>query len=516
MPLPPLNGCLFSVSSINHSELIAGTYGDYHCITFVFIYNTKTGNYTTVCPMYESYECNPQIDAIAINDNNIAVVSTSSGVYLYDYNNNAYTPIPKISQGGNLAFNNNKQLLTGSLVYNLQSGEINTLKYPGSEGTSGTGINNSGEIVGYYVDSSYVKHGFLAIPDTEAPELIFDGMNIVENGSQNMASVPSDEFPPAVVVGQQIVLQAILPKSFGPVASQEWLVAGNPIGGYSPTPASFQTGSVLPWVSNQLTTQFYWTIPTTAGAYYAVKYSYKLQSGQSGTVETKFSVTPPPALAVNNVGFYEKSAGVSCKSNPSFCDIYDYINGNGTEYLAMGFGNTSAGTTNYGMAIGTDLSPGNGSYFWVQLIRGAVYIWSDSTGKQTRCNVSPGLDTTFPYSTGSYVSPSVIGLSTVVTATSDQPLVNLIYNHPSAVQVSAAFKAEMFLMWQSNILPSIPVPLGSVTWSFAEASIMDMNAPNGWTTPTVTSQHGGFSTETPSYPVWPAPARTTSISLGKC
>lgn len=179
----------------------------------------------------------------------------------------------------------------------------------------------------------------------------------------------------------------------------------------------------------------------------------------------------------------------------------------------MGFGNSSnKKTDNYGMAIGTslssDTSTDKGAYSWVQLIGGVAYIWTDSEGKQTSCSVSAGLDTQFPYSLGSYVNPSVIGLQSVVSATSDQPKIDLTYYHPNAVQVSTAFSAEMFLMWQSNTLPSIPVPLGSVVWSFSEASVKDANSPNGWTTPTVKSSNGAFSTKNPTYPVWKSLATT--------
>ncbi len=38
------------------------------------------------------------------------------------------------------------------------------LDVPGARGTFASGINNAGQIVGWFVDSSRVIHGFLATP----------------------------------------------------------------------------------------------------------------------------------------------------------------------------------------------------------------------------------------------------------------------------------------------------------------------------------------------------------------
>jgi probable HAF family extracellular repeat protein len=50
----------------------------------------------------------------------------------------------------------------------LSDGEYTTLDFPGAMNTVANGINNLGQIVGYYVDANGNEHGFLATP-TQAP-----------------------------------------------------------------------------------------------------------------------------------------------------------------------------------------------------------------------------------------------------------------------------------------------------------------------------------------------------------
>jgi probable HAF family extracellular repeat protein len=46
----------------------------------------------------------------------------------------------------------------------LDNGSYTMLDVPGSTGTWAYGINDSGQIVGYYYDASEGQHGFLATP----------------------------------------------------------------------------------------------------------------------------------------------------------------------------------------------------------------------------------------------------------------------------------------------------------------------------------------------------------------
>ena len=50
----------------------------------------------------------------------------------------------------------------------LSDGRFTTIDVPGSVFTQATGINNAGQIVGWYQDASFAYHGFLATP-TQAP-----------------------------------------------------------------------------------------------------------------------------------------------------------------------------------------------------------------------------------------------------------------------------------------------------------------------------------------------------------
>jgi hypothetical protein len=54
---------------------------------------------------------------------------------------------------------NTKTSLDESFVYS--KGKFTTVAFPKSNGTEATGINDSGEVVGLYLDSANVQHGFL-------------------------------------------------------------------------------------------------------------------------------------------------------------------------------------------------------------------------------------------------------------------------------------------------------------------------------------------------------------------
>jgi probable HAF family extracellular repeat protein len=65
----------------------------------------------------------------------------------------------------------------------LDHGTYTRLDVPGSRGTSAFGINTAGQIVGYYIDAAYNRHGFL-----------------LENGSYTTLDAPGSRYTFAFVV----------------------------------------------------------------------------------------------------------------------------------------------------------------------------------------------------------------------------------------------------------------------------------------------------------------------------
>ena len=296
-----------------------------------------------------------------------------------------------------------------------------------------------------------------------------------------------------VSVGQQVSLTAILPvlswSSAVHLVSQNWLAAGKPIGGYTPTTTSYVTGAVLPWVTKQLTTPYqfsttlYWTVPTNPDQFYTVDYDYTLSDGQSGIVETQFAVTPAPTPVVSPS---EKMSPVACNSSgTNYCDVR-YITG--MPGLWVGFGNSAAGSPNHGFDISAS-TPTSGNLQWVQIIRKDNISYVKKAGGNYKCVYVTGLDATYPY-------------TSLNNITNDSPAAPVSSYYKS---VSRSFSAQMYLMWTSSIANSIPVPLGSITWGFDESSQADNSAPfGGWDTPTLTAYPGVFSMNLPTYPTWKA------------
>jgi hypothetical protein len=121
---------------------------------------------------------------------------------------------------------------------------------------------------------------------------------------------------------------------------------------------------------------------------------------------------------------------------------------------AMVFGYLTAGDTigcpgastsyvgTYGISFTPPSSPGSGQFFFVQLINSDV-----STG----CTHSANLDQQYPYA------------GEMGQQVGDAPFAEMT----SGTSWSRSFNATMYLMWQSSTANSIPVPIGSVTWSFS-------------------------------------------------
>lgn len=97
---------------------------------------------------------------------------------------------------------------------------------------------------------------------------------------------------------------------------------------------------------------------------------------------------------------------------------------------------------------------------WAQLITNDTIVLSPVNGganetchplTQPVATTGTGLDTQYPYSTAA--------------STNDNPSVGL--DSTADKEVNRAFNATMYLMWTSGLTSAIPVPLGSVSWTFS-------------------------------------------------
>ncbi len=262
---------------------------------------------------------------------------------------------------------------------------------------------------------------------------------------------------PSAVVGEKLSLTTSpaaadlaalpVPLTFASTNPTTWTVTGGTnIGGYTPTPSSYSTASVTPITLNGSTLTFYSVYPASG---VAVNYTYCV-SGQTTCPESTatFEVTGPtggtmtftpvaPAVTIANLTTCNDSNGNVFDGGPWM------VFGTGVTGLACpGRSDSVAVGIHFNEPTGYE-NDSDGMYELVQLIS------SDSTtGESLGPPGVAGLDGSFPYG----YPPS-----------SDSPRIYLL---PTASSVTRTFTANMFLMWQSSITDSIPVPLGYQTWGF--------------------------------------------------
>jgi len=177
-------------------------------------------------------------------------------------------------------------------------------------------------------------------------------------------------------------------------------------------------------------------------------------------------------------------AAISCKTNPTDCDIFFQNKKDGTQGLFVGLGN---GRSTIGFQASTSTSPGSGAFQWIQIVTKDDLTYAIKGYPKRKCVTTAGLDTMYPASN-----------TNTITDSPDAPVTQ------DTISISRSFLAHSYLMWTPNGLNSIPIPLGSVTWGFDESSQRDNTqpfGPLGWTTPTVTAHPGSFVPST-SYPTW--------------
>ena len=133
--------------------------------------------------------------------------------------------------------------------------------------------------------------------------------------------------------------------------------------------------------------------------------------------------------------------------------------------------------------------PGSGNFVLVQLINSDSVSYQRQAGTLT-CSFNSGLDTQYPY-------PLSGGKAT------DAPFTPL---PPIYTTASRSFNATMYLMWQSSLNNSIPVPLLYSQWQFSGSTTQSSGT---WAKPTGSGTVGSPTPSNGSYPAWSAIATRT-------
>jgi hypothetical protein len=276
-----------------------------------------------------------------------------------------------------------------------------------------------------------------------------------------------------VAVGQQIALTAKLPSGVS-ANSQSWSVPGTTVAGYTATAGVGSVNTAV--VFNQKTTTFYWVFPPSSPT--TVTFTLNYGNGQTATAQAFFNVTTPASatptvtLPTNGLATIDTFTGCNGSANEPFL-----VFGNITGPVPPCPGGYK-GLAGIAFSPPTTATP-PGTFFFVQLVTGDNLFYPNLS-----CIGVPGLDGAYPYQS-KYASP-----------VNDAPFAVLPYT-----SVRRDFFATMYLMWQSTTMPSIPVPIGQVQWSFQASSTLT----NGvWSAPTGGGGAGAFlvATTVGAYPTW--------------
>jgi hypothetical protein len=299
------------------------------------------------------------------------------------------------------------------------------------------------------------------------PQIFFNGTNITNNGSP---SCPGNVA--CVVVGQKIELTVQIPSGITPNSHRWTQPTGTVVGGFTPTPDSFQSGQDIPIPNSsepcqslgQVCLTFHWVTPSTANAPWQVGYSYTYNNQTSQTVTARFNVAGPTGLQVTGTtGVPDVFSNQQYGPSMGFTQLFNY----GIDLTAT--------------ATNPQAAP-SGSFSWVQLItaeRSFIRESGPSSGSGiVECtssllaqDLSPVLDNYYPTRTGSAFTdaPRRLGIGPA-------------YEGDIASEVKLARSFLLYLMWNPTVPGSIPVPLGSVAWQWACDAVNTMTAQANGTT----------------------------------
>jgi hypothetical protein len=290
--------------------------------------------------------------------------------------------------------------------------------------------------------------------------------------------------PPAqdADVGERIALIANpnLPAAFKPF-DMKWTIGGTKIGGYTPTPTSYATGSVTQVKDDDLKKNditFYWVYPNSASAVsIPVTYSYCVNIPGASPVKqcslaanASFNLSGP-GDAQMDVNPYHAVSVDSIKSAP--CMPITYLNwmeyGKLSGWDPVDCGDWGTETGKRGMVFKTppDTPLPAGKYSFVQTIAHDTVTYQFGMSSHA-CPTYPGLDAKYPY-----------------PKSTDDPEKRTTYDSPgvplssSLSGVQRTFRATMYLLWTSTKDGAIPVPISSQDWQISGAHTQNSSYKTG-------------------------------------
>jgi hypothetical protein len=285
--------------------------------------------------------------------------------------------------------------------------------------------------------------------------------------------------PIPVVVGQKIDLKTTPAPDEG--QTQSWTIAGSPIGSYQLTensaPPCFEITNppqgcktVTPPDQIDTSTELYWTSQGT----YEVDYQIQLTDGTSATETAQFNVMGPTNVSVQPtlgpVETFDSDKGwllICGHPGPFFL---------GKECITL-----EASAT-----IPTYDGSKKGAFQWVQLLDSVTYDHVLESGHTKHCYYPAGLDTGYPYPYTKHDGSIVF----------DSPDVNLSADE---LQVAETFLATTYLEWDSNLPDSIPVALGSTSWTWSGVAA---NQGGPWALVSSTGPTAEQFEPSSNYPTW--------------
>jgi len=335
-----------------------------------------------------------------------------------------------------------------------------------SRGFDGSGFLSNG---GNSSTSPSINIPISPIP-APAPRILFGGNDVTGR-------------PQSVAVGEQVAFNSSKDLPSGLVATSEgWTIQGTFVGGYVIDPIYDSATVLVPTVTSNFTT-IYWVYP---GQNLQVQYSYCMNNNQCNQATTTFNVSGPSGGTMTPTPYSGMTLKyfVPCHGNPSGnYMVYGDIAVSGSPCKVTGTPGISFITSGYSGDSG-------GKYVFVHLI---------NTDNYKACNSYPGIDGRYPYQ----VNDDVFG-----PRVTDSPS-NLLLSTDRSV--TRSFNATMYVMWQSNALNSIPVPLGYQTWGFSGTATCTSSCDliSNWTATAngIPGPFGGFVQSTPQqnfsgFPTW--------------
>jgi hypothetical protein len=336
-------------------------------------------------------------------------------------------------------------------------------------------------------------------------------ISVIDDGS---GTAPTAQ---TAVVGQQILLNTTpaatdltaLGLSF---TKNKWTAGppggpSNNVGAYTMTATGTKITQTVLTKPGQTTLTTYWLYPNPNNPV-TYQYCVNIPGLSAADVKNGLNCSLPADAAFNSVG---PTAKITTAKNPWIVSrpIPSCLAKMNVQVLILGTLNSAASTscdivlTGYGIAFNATISilPGeSGTTEWIQLIDANTLTGSTLWNSPVFVNGGTGLDGLLPYNKRYPDSPDA-----TESTTNDAPSSTLSQDDANETRT---FKADMYLMWTSQISGSISVPLGYVHWETSGTAVQNESKNPPWSLgssgPTTATFKPGTDNGAPAHglPTW--------------